>query len=190
MITLRELTSADIPNLTQIRPTYRTNTILELERTGSGLQVGWKLVERELETPFDKGSGYDLNEIMQADIAERFLRTDDVYQRVAEFEGRLIGFLEVELQHWNNSANLWNLMIDLDYRGKGLGRRLWHRAIDFARQEGVRTLLIETQNTNVPACRFYERMGCHLCGVHEAFYTDELNEFALFWQYPIHHRRV
>lgn len=186
LIELRELRSSDVPNLTQIRPTYKSKTVLHVERSGSGLEIFWRLNEQPLAVPFNKGAGYDFDEFVQADIAERLSRPDDTYQRVAEYRGRLIGFVEVELQYWNNSAILWNLMIDLDYRGQGLGRRLWHRAVEFARQCEVRAILIETQNTNVAACKFYERMGCQLCGIHEAYYEDEIGETALFWQYPIH----
>ncbi len=192
MITLRELQAEDIPNLSQIRPTYKSKSILHIERSGEGLEVGWHLTEQPLEIPFDKGSRYDFDEFMQDAIAERFARPDDSYQRVAEYRGKLIGFVDVELQDWNNTATLWNLMIDLDYRGQGLGRRLWHRAVDFARQCEVRAILIETQNTNVAACKFYARMGCQLCGVHESYYDDGGGEAALFWIYSIHpvHRRA
>ncbi len=187
MINLRPLTPEDIPNLPQIRPTYKSSSILEVERSGTGLEIGWRLVERDLPQPFDKGTLYDFDEIAQAEIRARLERPDDTYQRVAESSGLLVGFLDIELQSWNDTAFLWNLMIDLDYRGQGLGRRLWHRALDFARQSDVRAIMIETQNTNVPACRFYARMGCELVGINEVYYTNDSSatEVALFWAYRL-----
>jgi ribosomal protein S18 acetylase RimI-like enzyme len=187
MINLRPLTPEDIPNLPQIRPTYKSSSILEVERSGTGLEIGWRLVERDLPQPFDKGTLYDFDEIAQAEIRARLERPDDTYQRVAESSGLLVGFLDIELQSWNDTAFLWNLMIDLDYRGQGLGRRLWHRALDFARQSDVRAIMIETQNTNVPACRFYARMGCELVGINEVYYTNDgsATEVALFWAYRL-----
>ncbi len=187
MITLRPLELNDIPTLPQIRPTYQSKTILAVERSGSGLEVGWQLVERELPEPFNKGTLYDFNEDEQETIRNRLLRPDDTYQRVAEFNGRLVGLVDAEIQYWNHTVVLWNLMIDLDYRRNGLGRRLWHRVLEFARQADIRAIQIETQNTNVPACRFYERMGCQLVGVHETYYTNDglATEVALFWSYPL-----
>jgi ribosomal protein S18 acetylase RimI-like enzyme len=187
MINLRPLTPEDIPNLPQIRPTYKSSSILEVERSGTGLEIGWRMVERDLPQPFDKGTLYDFDEIAQAEIRARLERPDDTYQRVAESSGLLVGFLDIELQSWNDTAFLWNLMIDLDYRGQGLGRRLWHRALDFARQSDVRAIMIETQNTNVPACRFYARMGCELVGINEVYYTNDgsVTEVALFWAYRL-----
>lgn len=189
MITLRPLQQDDIPNLPQIRPTYTSPTILTLEKSGNGLEIGWKLVEHTPPQPFDKGTLYDFDEVAQDEIRARLARPDSTYQRVAvdEETGRLVGLLEMEVQTWNDTVLLWNLMIDLAYRGQGLGRRLWHRAVDFARQAEVRAIMIETQNTNVPACKFYARMGCQLIGINELYYTnDGLNtEIALFWAYSL-----
>ncbi len=191
MIDLRPLVAEDIPNLAQIRPTYRSATILEVEKTGSGITVEWRLVERKLPQPFDKGSLYDFDETRQQEIRQRLARPDDTYLRVLEArergDRRLIGLLDLEIQDWNNTVLLWDLMIDLDYRRQGLGRRLWHRALDFARQEGVRAILLETQNTTVAACRFYGRMGCELVGLNEIYYTNDglSREVALFWAYRL-----
>ena len=195
MITLRALTADDIPNLVQIRTTFTASTVLSIERSGEGIEMGWRLVEQPLPLPFTRGAGYDFDAALQDEIRERLAVAEqgEAYQRVADFEGRLIGLVEVEIQEWNNSAQLSNLMIDADYRGQGLGRRLWHRAVDFARQSDVRAILIETQNTNVAACRFYARMGCQLSGLHEAYYAGApgqvSDEIALFWSYPIHMRK-
>ncbi len=195
MITLRALTADDIPNLVQIRTTFSASTVLRIERSGEGIETGWRLAEQALDVPFTRGTGYDFDGAPQDEIRERLALAEqgEAYQRVADFEGRLIGLVEVEIQGWNNTAQLSNLMIDADYRGQGLGRRLWHRAVDFARQSDVRAILIETQNTNVAACRFYARMGCQLSGLHESFYAaapDQVpDEVALFWSYPIHMRK-
>ena len=184
-IEIRALMDADIPQLTAIRPTYKSNSILAVEQHGEGVTRGWQLIERQLPQPFDKGTLYDFDEDSQAEIRERLTRPDDSYQRVADFEGLLVGFLDAEIHYWNNTLFVWNLMVDLDYRQNGIGRRLWHRARDFAKQAGVRAIMIETQNTNVAACRFYERMGCRLVGLNEALYDNdgEMPEIALYWAY-------
>ncbi len=191
MINLRPLRPADIANLPQIRPTYVSQTILHVEKNGSGLEVGWRVVEKD--ASFDKGALYDFDDTAQTQIRARLERPDDTYQRVAEdtTNGKLVGLLEVEIQTWNNTAVLTNLMIDLDYRRQGLGRRMWRRAVEFAQQSEVRAIMVETQNTNVAACKFYVQMGCQLVGLNEAYYTNDANdtnsgqstEIALFWVY-------
>ncbi len=206
-IELRLLTEVDIPALSQIRPTFRSPTVLHLERSVApdsehndlGLNVGWQLREQPINPPYDRGTGYDFDSQAQAEIRARLAQIDSGCQRVAEDvqAQRIVGLLDAEIEAWNNTVFVWRLMIDQDYRRQGIGRRLWARAVDFARRSDVRALLVETQNTNVPACRFYAEMGCILCGLHEAFYHNPVHnpayddqnrngtEFALFWTYPI-----
>ncbi|MEP7289296.1 MAG: GNAT family N-acetyltransferase [Chloroflexota bacterium] len=184
---VRPLHLADLPRLPEIRPTYRSSTILTVQRTGHGITTGWEIAEQALAQPFDRGNRFDFNSAAQEEIRERLERPDDTYQRVAEHNHKLIGLLDMEIQDWNDTVTLWTLMIDLDYRGQGLGRRLWSHALDFARQLEVRAIMIETQNTNPAACKFYARMGCQLVGLNEAFYSTTndvaINEIALFWAY-------
>jgi len=59
MISLRPLEFTDISNLSQIRATYHSPTILVLEKSGSGITTGWQLVERPI--PFDKRTLYDFD---------------------------------------------------------------------------------------------------------------------------------
>ncbi len=187
-ITLRPLELDDIPRLVEIRSGYQSESILAVEPTGAGIVKGWRLVERKLAVPFDKGTLYDFGEAEQESIRQRLLRPDETYLRVAEakgLNGRLVGLLEMEIRVWNDTVELVNLRIDQDYRRQGLGWRLWHRGLDFARGAGVRAIMIETQNTNLAACKFYERMGCQLVGLNEAFYANNgaATEIALFWAY-------
>lgn len=191
LIELRPLTLDNLPRLAEIRPTYRTSTILTLEKSGSGHQVGWRLVERDLPAPFDKGALYDFTPETQIEIAVRLARTEGTFHRVAVFQygdrERFVGVIDAEIQAWNNTLFIWNLMIDLDFRRQGIGRRLWARALDFARDVGVRAVICETQNTNLAACKFYARMGCELVGINETLYTNDwrASEFALFWAYKL-----
>ncbi|MCS6872383.1 MAG: GNAT family N-acetyltransferase [Anaerolineae bacterium] len=193
VIEIRPLTSEDIPNLPQIRPTYRTDTILAVERSGSGYLVSWRLTERRLDKPFDKGGLYDFTPEMQASIRERLKRGESAYQRVAVANStRLVGLLDMTWQAWNQTAYIWNLMVDLDFRRRGIGRRLWHLAVRAAQSWNARAITLETQQTNIAACRFYAQMGCRLVGLDESMYANVsespdalITEIALFWAYPL-----
>jgi hypothetical protein len=49
-------------------------------------------------------------------------------------------------------------------------------------------LAIETQNTNLPACRFYSKRGCELAEIRMSAYRDcpEVAEEAmLIWHLPL-----
>ncbi len=57
-------------------------------------------------------------------------------------------------------AVLWDLRSHPAYRGVGIP--LFRYAAGWSRERGCRQMKVETQNVNVPACRFYQRMGCQL----------------------------
>lgn len=185
--TIRPLTEADIPRLAEIRPGFVSTTALRVERLGQGLEAGWRLVEYPLPQPFDKGHAYDFDANEQAAIRRR-VRHGDGLHLVVEWRGRIAGLLEVTPQEWNNTAWVWNLMLDQAIRRQGIGRELFARAITWARQAGYRALVFETQTNNVPACKFYLTLGCRLDGLRETLYhNDDLarGEVALFWAYPL-----
>lgn len=186
-ITIRPMTADDIPRLEDIQPGFTSATILEIERTGSGIETGWRLVERTLDQPYEKGSAYDFDRNEQRNIRERFQRGDGLHL-VAECGGRIVGILDMTPEEWNSTVWVWNLMLDHTIRRQGIGKALFDRAADWARRYGYRALIVETQTNNVPACKFYVAMGCHLDGLRMAYYhNDDLQrgEVALFWIYPI-----
>ncbi len=64
------------------------------------------------------------------------------------------------LESRKDLAVLWDIRACPEYRGVGI--MLFRYAAEWARQHGCTQLKIETQNVNVPACRFYQRMGARL----------------------------
>jgi GNAT superfamily N-acetyltransferase len=78
-------------------------------------------------------------------------------------------------------AVLWDIRVRPEARSAGTGTLLFRGAETWARDRGCRTLKIETQNINVPACRFYRRTGCTLGAVNRFAYTDLPDEVQLIW---------
>jgi GNAT superfamily N-acetyltransferase len=76
---------------------------------------------------------------------------------------------------------LWDLRVSPAYRGRGIGAALFRGAEAYARERGCRQLKVETQNINVPACRFYARMGCRLGGLQRFAYRLFPDETQLLW---------
>jgi ribosomal protein S18 acetylase RimI-like enzyme len=184
---IRPMTELDIPRLAEIRPGFVSLSILTVERIGTGIESGWRLVEHELPEPFDKGRAYDFDRVEQANIRRR-LRQGDGLHLVVEWQGRIAGVLDVTPQDWNHTALVWNIMLDTAIRRQGVGRELFRSAVEWARQMGYRALIFETQTNNVPACKFYAAMGCQLEGIRETFYTNEdveRDEVAIFWAYRL-----
>ena len=79
-------------------------------------------------------------------------------------------------------AALRDIRVHPDRRGEGIGTRLFRRVRDWARGRGCSRLKIETQNTNVRACRFYINQGCRLERVVRNVYPPPLeDEVMLLW---------
>lgn len=184
---IRPMIAADIPRLAEIRPGFVSASVLELEQQGSGLDHTWRLVERPLAVPFDKEHAYDFDLNEQRNIRQRFEQGTGLHL-VVEWRGRLVGILDVIPQEWNNTAWIWNIMLDESVRRQGLGRALFQRAVAWARRCGYRALGLETQTNNVPACKFYLAMGMQLEGIRTAYYhNDDIarQEVAIFFTYPL-----
>jgi GNAT superfamily N-acetyltransferase len=77
------------------------------------------------------------------------------------------------------------VLVDLRVRprswGRGVGKQLFASAAEWAREKGCTEFRVETQDTNVPACRFYRAMGCTLHSWEEGAYGPEVNEAKLLW---------
>ncbi len=85
-------------------------------------------------------------------------------------------------------AVLWDIRVQPNYRGQGIGATLLKRSADWARQRGCRRLKIETQNINVAACRFYASQGCELGMIHRFGYAGVprvAHEVMLVWYLPL-----
>jgi GNAT superfamily N-acetyltransferase len=81
-------------------------------------------------------------------------------------------------------AVLWDIRVHPEYRRRGIGTRLFEYAADWARGKGFGQLGVETQNVNVPACRFYVSQGFVLGAIHRFGYagcSDVADEVMLLW---------
>jgi GNAT superfamily N-acetyltransferase len=81
-------------------------------------------------------------------------------------------------------AVLWDIRVNEEYRGMGIGKALFHYAMQWAKNQSAQWLKIETQNNNVDACKFYSRMGCFLGGIDCFAYggtAKPSDEIMLLW---------
>lgn len=86
-------------------------------------------------------------------------------------------------KNWNQYGLVEDISVAKDYRGRGVGKRLMDAAKQWAKEGGLPGLVLETQDTNPAACRFYERYGFQLGGVDVMLYGNSVykHEQALFW---------
>ncbi len=85
------------------------------------------------------------------------------------------------LEGRSDLALVWDLRVAPPARRHGIGTALWRAAEAWAFARGCRELKVETQNINVPAGKFYAKMGCTLRGVDRLAYKILPDEIQLLW---------
>jgi ribosomal protein S18 acetylase RimI-like enzyme len=101
----------------------------------------------------------------------------------AEVDGKLAGRIRV-LKWWNQFGYIEDLVINPEFRGVGLGRKLLERGIQWARENQFPGVMLETQDDNVPACTLYASCGFILSGFDRNVYkaiNPNTKETALYW---------
>jgi GNAT superfamily N-acetyltransferase len=102
----------------------------------------------------------------------------------ARVGGAVVAFRTADLRMLggrDDVAVLWDIRVAPEQRGAGVGAALFLAAGDWARARGCGWLKIETQNVNVAACRFYQKMGCTLGGIDRFAYPRLPGEVQLLW---------
>ena len=100
---------------------------------------------------------------------------------------RLIG-LAITESRWNDEAMVWELHVDEQHRGRGIGKQLLSAVEAAATTKNMRAVVLETQTTNVAAISFYRACGYTLQGIDLSFYeNDDLarGEVAVFMKKAI-----
>ena len=85
------------------------------------------------------------------------------------------------LENRRDIAVLWDIRVSPQMRSRGVGTALFKAAEVWSMAKGCRQLKVETQNINVPACRFYAKQGCVLRAVHPHAYSEFPDEAQSLW---------
>jgi streptothricin acetyltransferase len=128
-------------------------------------------------TPYSKCYGPEIHD------AQSYIGQPDRAAWLAYVDGQVAGQILVK-EHWNRFANIWSIRVDPPFRRLGVGRRLMEQAVRWTRERGLPGVVLETQNINLAACRFYESCGFTLRGLDTYLYRGiepDTREIALFY---------
>jgi GNAT superfamily N-acetyltransferase len=187
-IRLRELGPECLQRYGEIPIRFRVESVLRVEEIDGGLG-GLALREERVAEPYLRD--YDTyEEEGPARWAERwdvsrwgFLVAFDGEEPVGgaglAFRSPGVSMLDGR----TDLAVLWDLRVRPERRREGIGSALLRRSADWARERDCTQLKIETQNTNVAACRFYAACGCRLGGILRHAYQepDLAQDVMLLW---------
>jgi GNAT superfamily N-acetyltransferase len=171
----------------QIPSSLEVRTKFEVEVRDDGFR-GMVLREKPVERPYIKNYEDNPNPLSWY----QDFHTDNWVLFIAA-EGNLnAGGLAVacrtpELRMLNGRDDLacvWDIRVRSEYKRRGVGASLFEAAITWSKSHGFKQLCVETQNVNVPACRFYQQQGCRLGGINlHAYRSSPLTqgEVQLIW---------
>lgn len=189
VVALREVSAASLPDYENVPIAFRVASRFAVTAIDGGLG-GFSLVEEPV-TPYIKD--YDAEETQRpTHWPQRWDMTNwgilTAHQATQLVAGAAVAWQTPELcllDGRDDVACLWDLRVHPAYRGQGIGHQLFQRALDWSRQRGCRQFKVETQNINVPACRFYARQGCELGAINRYAYDKAINEVQLLWYQAI-----
>lgn len=183
-IAIEEEPMSVLAEYARISISFEVDRVFEVSAREEGLG-GLALSERKLGARYAKD--YD-----ELENPTRWARRFDLSNwglLTAKSQGKRIGGVVIAfdtrgivmLEGRKDLAVLWDIRVDADWRRQGVGAALFRGAEQWARARGCEWLKIETQNVNVPACKFYVKQGCALGAIHRFAYPDLPDEVQLLW---------
>jgi ribosomal protein S18 acetylase RimI-like enzyme len=181
MIDIRPLTQISADELRRVITGYISPARYRVLKSESEQLTTFSLELVQLQTPYIKRDDFFPDE----EDVQRCLDASEQGRSLGAYEDdHLIAVALAEAATWSNRLWLHEFHVAEAYRGKGIGTRLMNALIALGQQAGFRALFCETQTTNVPAIRFYRKMGFTLEGIDLSLYTNHDypdSEIALFF---------
>ena len=186
VITYKQIDESYFGQYDKIPMIVRVKSIYQLEKINNGLG-GLLLVEAPVEA-YDKDLG-------AYTVASKYAAEFDITNWaffMAFLDDMPIGAVTIAsrtegvqmLDGRDDLSVLWDLRIDDRFKQQGIGSKLLNLAVDWSKSQGFSQMKIECQNTNVPACKFYQKQGAELGRVDEfAYYKEAIvnDEIQLIW---------
>jgi len=136
----------------------------------------WSFSEYIYKEPYEKS--YENDE----EVWEEYINNPDKIFFLYYDNDECVG--QVRLQkNWNRYALIEDIAVSKSHRNKGVGSELVQKAIEWAKTKKLLGLVLETQDVNLLACRFYNKVGFQIGAVDTMLYAnfDNAHEKAVFW---------
>lgn len=169
MIDIRLLTQLNPDDLYRLVTGYTSDARYQVSKTESAQEFVLALELVPLTQPYRKR--YDRPD---AETLERYQEVPAFGFSFGAYDAeQCVGIALAEPSQWNRSLWVWELHVAETHRQRGVGRQLVEALTEKARVTGLRVLVCETQNTNVPAMRFYRKVGFHIEGIDLSYYSND-----------------
>ena len=98
---------------------------------------------------------------------------------VVDYDGEIIGYAGMWIVI--DEAQITNIAILPEYRGKKIGEQLFHHLMMAAIRIGAVQLSLEVRVSNIVAQRMYRKFGLLPGGIRKNYYTDDQEDALVMW---------
>ncbi|MED1943914.1 MULTISPECIES: GNAT family N-acetyltransferase [Brevibacillus] len=177
-IFIRELRAGDEECGTNIDGSFIVDSTLVLQLMGQ--RIGYTVKEIPLRI-----KSYDDEQLEEDTVGDysNYIDNPDQIIYVALANNQVVGQIVLK-RNWNKYAYVEDIKVDKQYRGYGVGKKLIEQAKRWAMDGGMTGIMLETQNNNVRACKFYESCGFVIGGFDSYVYRGldkNSDEIAIYW---------
>lgn len=89
---------------------------------------------------------------------------------VAELDGKIVAYACAWISF--GDADVANIAVEKNYRGQGIGAKLFSEIIRRVKLRGVHGVTLEVRVSNTAAIKLYEKFGLRGVGVRKGYYED------------------
>ena len=90
---------------------------------------------------------------------------------VAELDGKIVACAGAEI--FKVSAEIESIAVDPEFRGRGIGQKIFAELIQKILQRGINLVVLEVRPSNKTAIKLYEKFGFEIVERLRNYYPDE-----------------
>lgn len=98
---------------------------------------------------------------------------------VAEIDGQVVAYACVWISF--DEADVANIAVAENFRGQGIGKKLFAEIIRRVKLRGVNALTLEVRVSNTAAIKLYESFGLRSVGVRKKYYCNPEEDALIMW---------
>lgn len=174
-ITIKKFTKEDLNYSFTIDDQFEVDSILLLMATEHSIQYSVREV-----FPYEKKYSENQDDLLDL---QKYINHPDQAIFLAIDGADIVGMVLVR-RNWNKFAYVEDIKVDRKNRRHGIGRLLMDEVKNWSQDNDLAGIMLETQNNNVSACKFYERYG-FIIGGFDKFVYKGINhlteEVAIYW---------
>jgi ribosomal-protein-alanine N-acetyltransferase len=169
---IRPASLADLNQCLSVDHSVMTNHVWQMhaQKSESRVSVAFDVVRlpRQMRTEYPR----DLDQLV-----EDWQRGEGFF--VAEVDGEVRGYVDLIAQRWQGLGWVINLAVDRGYRRRKIGTALLQKARQWAKEEGLRRVVLEATTKNHAALSLYQKLGFQFAGFNDDYYMNQ--DIALFF---------